>query len=285
MSQPGSWATSSWQSATAWRRCSRPTSAGRRALPRRALGDLLGRGPGHPRRLRRARHRRRAGVSRRLSPARAARAQLRRLRARAATARHVDLARAFPHTSIVLEHVGTPVGVGAYAGRREERFPLWRENMRLLARCENVTVKLGGLASPVSGLSYLAPQEPGSERLAAEWKPYVETAIELFGAARCMFESDFPSVWAPVPTPSSGTPSSASRATPHRLSAKRSSRGRRHACTASTSLPRPGGLLPRSARPGRPRSRRARTPPRALAPPPRARRPSPTPRRPSPSSA
>ncbi|HEY1778512.1 MAG TPA: amidohydrolase family protein [Solirubrobacteraceae bacterium] len=104
----------------------------------------------------------------------------------------IDLARDFPRTQIVLEHVGTPLGVAAYAGRREERFPIWRENMELLADCENVAVKLGGLASPVSGLSYLAEPPPDSERLAAEWRPYIETAIELFGAERCMFESDFP---------------------------------------------------------------------------------------------
>jgi L-fuconolactonase len=60
--------------------------------------------------------------------------------------------------------------------------------MRLLAGCENLTVKLGGLASPVSGLSYLPQQQVDSERRAAEWKPYVETAIEPFDARRCMFE-------------------------------------------------------------------------------------------------
>jgi predicted TIM-barrel fold metal-dependent hydrolase len=34
--------------------------------------------------------------------------------------------------------------------------------------------------------------ETSSEQLAAEWKPYVESCIELFGAKRCMFESNFP---------------------------------------------------------------------------------------------
>ena len=29
-------------------------------------------------------------------------------------------------------------------------------------------------------------------QLAAAWKPYVETSIELFGPKRCMFESNFP---------------------------------------------------------------------------------------------
>jgi len=33
---------------------------------------------------------------------------------------------------------------------------------------------------------------PTSEQLAATWRPYIETCIEAFGAARCMFESNFP---------------------------------------------------------------------------------------------
>jgi predicted TIM-barrel fold metal-dependent hydrolase len=33
---------------------------------------------------------------------------------------------------------------------------------------------------------------PASEELAAAWRPYVETCIELFGADRCMMESNFP---------------------------------------------------------------------------------------------
>jgi L-fuconolactonase len=28
--------------------------------------------------------------------------------------------------------------------------------------------------------------------MAQAWRPYVETCIELFGATRCMFESNFP---------------------------------------------------------------------------------------------
>jgi predicted TIM-barrel fold metal-dependent hydrolase len=31
-----------------------------------------------------------------------------------------------------------------------------------------------------------------SEELAAMWRPYIETCIELFGVDRCMFESNFP---------------------------------------------------------------------------------------------
>ena len=42
-------------------------------------------------------------------------------------------------------------------------------------------VRLHGAAAP-----------PSSEELAALWRPYIETCIELFGPQRCMFESNFP---------------------------------------------------------------------------------------------
>jgi predicted TIM-barrel fold metal-dependent hydrolase len=105
----------------------------------------------------------------------------------------VDLAQAFPETAIVLDHVGTPLGIAAYAGKREARFGDWRASMRALAECSNVAVKLGGLAMPFAGFgSFDASPRASSETLAREWKPYVETCIEAFGPARCMFESNFP---------------------------------------------------------------------------------------------
>ena len=36
------------------------------------------------------------------------------------------------------------------------------------------------------------PEPPSSEALAQAWRPYIETCIEAFGQARCMFESNFP---------------------------------------------------------------------------------------------
>jgi predicted TIM-barrel fold metal-dependent hydrolase len=105
----------------------------------------------------------------------------------------IDLATAFPGTRIILNHVGTPLGFASYAGRREERFETWRQNIRTLARCENVAVKLGGLAMPFCNFpSFMAQPAAGSAQLAQEWRPYVETCIEAFGARRAMFESNFP---------------------------------------------------------------------------------------------
>jgi predicted TIM-barrel fold metal-dependent hydrolase len=105
----------------------------------------------------------------------------------------VDLARAFPDTTIVLDHVGTPLGIAAYAGKREDRFEVWRASMRALAQCANVVVKLGGLAMPFAGFSsFNASPRASSEALAREWTPYVDACVEAFGPARCMFESNFP---------------------------------------------------------------------------------------------
>ena len=105
----------------------------------------------------------------------------------------IDLARAFPDTAIVLDHVGTPLGRGSYEGRLPERFPIWRDNIRELAKAQNVVVKLGGLAMAFCNFpSFLAEPRAPSEQLAAEWGPSIEACIEAFGPERCMFESNFP---------------------------------------------------------------------------------------------
>jgi L-fuconolactonase len=104
-----------------------------------------------------------------------------------------DLARAFPQARIVLNHVGGPLGVGPYEGKRDKTFQEWLAAMKDLARCSNVYVKLGGLAMAITGFDFHKERmPPSSEKLAAEWRPYMETSIQLFGAKRCMFESNFP---------------------------------------------------------------------------------------------
>ncbi|HKM87064.1 MAG TPA: amidohydrolase family protein [Xanthobacteraceae bacterium] len=105
-----------------------------------------------------------------------------------------DLARIFPETTIVLDHIGAPLGVGAaYAGRRDEVFAHWRQSIRDLAQCPNVCVKLGGMGMRIFGFGFEdQPQPPSSADLANAWRPYVETCIEAFGPRRAMFESNFP---------------------------------------------------------------------------------------------
>jgi predicted TIM-barrel fold metal-dependent hydrolase len=103
------------------------------------------------------------------------------------------LARAFPDTPIVLDHVGGPIGIGASAGRRDAQFARWTTSIRDLATCPNVFAKLGGLGMPFTNLGlHEGPAPPSSERLAAAARPYFETCIAAFGPERCRFESNFP---------------------------------------------------------------------------------------------
>jgi len=104
-----------------------------------------------------------------------------------------DLARASPATPIVLDHVGGPIGLGPYAGKRDEVFQDWSVRIRELAQCPNVHVKLGGLGMRMFGFAVHTQElPPSSEELAALWRPYIETCIAAFGPQRAMFESNFP---------------------------------------------------------------------------------------------
>jgi predicted TIM-barrel fold metal-dependent hydrolase len=105
----------------------------------------------------------------------------------------VDLARAFPGTTIIVNHVGGVLGVGPYAGKRAEILASWRTDIAELARCPNVHMKLGGLGMTSFGFGFEHRDlPPTSQELADAWRPYVETCIEAFGVDRCMFESNFP---------------------------------------------------------------------------------------------
>jgi L-fuconolactonase len=105
----------------------------------------------------------------------------------------IALARASPHTTIVLNHIGAPLGVGPYAGRGEAMFADWKRHMLELARCDNVVVKLGGMGMRIGMFDFhQRARPPSSAALAQAWQPWVATCIEAFGAARCMFESNFP---------------------------------------------------------------------------------------------
>jgi predicted TIM-barrel fold metal-dependent hydrolase len=104
-----------------------------------------------------------------------------------------SLARAFPGTNIIMGHCGGPLGYGRHAGKQAEVFAEWKRNVTELARCPNVTMKLGGMMMRLAALDYMAlDRPPTSQELANAWKPYVETCVELFGADRCIAESNFP---------------------------------------------------------------------------------------------
>lgn len=103
------------------------------------------------------------------------------------------LAKAVPETTMILDHFGTPLGVGAYAGRQEEIFEQWRADIAAIARCANVVAKLGGMAMPDNGFGWhLGERPPTSDQFVAAQKRYYLHTIDCFGPERCLFESNFP---------------------------------------------------------------------------------------------
>jgi L-fuconolactonase len=103
------------------------------------------------------------------------------------------LARAAPDTVMVLDHFGTPIGVGRYADQREAIFDDWQRDIADIAGCENVVAKLGGLAMPDNGFGWhTADRPPTSDEFVAAQGRYYQHMIECFGVDRCMFESNFP---------------------------------------------------------------------------------------------
>ncbi len=104
-----------------------------------------------------------------------------------------DLARAFPDTTLILDHFGGPCGIGPYAGKQDEVFGHWKAGIDDLAKCPNVFAKLGGLNMEVNGYHWeKRPKPPTSQELAEATRRYFDYTIEKFGPSRCMFESNFP---------------------------------------------------------------------------------------------
>lgn len=104
-----------------------------------------------------------------------------------------DLARAFPDTTIVLNHLATPVGIGKYAGKRDEVFAEWRSLIDDVASCQNVVMKLGGIGMHLNGFGWdQRDSPPTSDEMVEVNRDWFLYAIEKFGPKRCMFESNFP---------------------------------------------------------------------------------------------
>ena len=85
-----------------------------------------------------------------------------------------DLANKYDDVLFILNHTGEP------CYQTEEYIQSWEENMKNLAKCENVAAK-------ISGLGMFDPQWTiDSTRI------FVEKTIQIFGIDRCMFASNFP---------------------------------------------------------------------------------------------
>jgi len=106
----------------------------------------------------------------------------------------LDLVRAVPGTTMVLDHFGTPLGAGPFQGRRNEVFEEWKHDIADLAGCPNLVAKLGGLAMPDNGFGWhrQPSDRPDVPAFITAQERWYHHTIECFGPDRCMFESNFP---------------------------------------------------------------------------------------------
>jgi len=103
------------------------------------------------------------------------------------------LARAVPEATIVLDHFGGPLGVGPYAGQRDEILRQWKLDVADLAACPNAVAKLGGLVMKLNGYGWNRGEKPpSSQELAGANRDWYRHLIDCFGPDRCMYESNFP---------------------------------------------------------------------------------------------
>ena len=94
---------------------------------------------------------------------------------------------------MILDHFGTPIGIGPYADKREDIFAAWKDDMAAIAECPNVYAKIGGLAMPDNGFGWDTRETPAtSDEIFAEHERWYDHMIACFGPERCMFESNFP---------------------------------------------------------------------------------------------
>ena len=106
--------------------------------------------------------------------------------------RLAEAARAVPETTIILNHLGAPLAVGRHADRQSEVIAAWRDGITELGECPNVAVKIGGLGMPFLGFGRIGLATPASGQVAAACSPAVSHVLGVFGADRCLAESNFP---------------------------------------------------------------------------------------------
>jgi len=103
------------------------------------------------------------------------------------------LARAVPGTTMVLDHFGTPLGVGPWVARRAEILGDWRRDITAIAACPNTVAKIGGMAMVDNGFGWdTAGRPPTSDEFVGAQREFYLHTIDAFGPQRCMFESNFP---------------------------------------------------------------------------------------------
>jgi len=99
------------------------------------------------------------------------------------------LARRYPDTTIVVDHMGSHIGPRL----GEVGLQKWRIDLAEVAACPNTICKVGGAQMPKCGFGFEARELPvSSEEMCDLVLPYYGYAIDCFSPQRCMFESNFP---------------------------------------------------------------------------------------------
>ena len=105
----------------------------------------------------------------------------------------LSLARRFDDLVIVLNHLGTPLGVAEYAPQTEAVRVHWQHGLRELATCPNVHIKIGGQGMPLAGWGFChAATPPDSLTLAARHQAAWHVVLDTFGPGRGLCGSNFP---------------------------------------------------------------------------------------------
>jgi L-fuconolactonase len=109
----------------------------------------------------------------------------------------VDLARAYPDATIILNHLGAPIVLGPYHDR-DATHAAWRRLLADVAACPNVVLKVGGHGMPMLLGRPLRDERVNrdglldTDRVVELWGDAIRFCIDTFGPERCMFESNFP---------------------------------------------------------------------------------------------
>jgi len=112
----------------------------------------------------------------------------------------IQLVSEVPQTKVVLDHVGTPVGLGGeYVGEgktmaeRQRIQKQWYEDLARLAEVPHVKLKLSGLLMTICGFQFEKKDRPATlNEVLDAIAPHIEYALKTFGVDRCMFASNFP---------------------------------------------------------------------------------------------
>lgn len=96
-----------------------------------------------------------------------------------------------PGLEVIINNTGNLVLVDMTSDERAAATATWRKNLSELAKRPNVSCKIGGFGMPTWAFEPVTGED-AYIGLAMQWQPYFDDCIEIFGAERCIYGSNFP---------------------------------------------------------------------------------------------